>query len=264
MASVNDKELIDSLYNYTVKVMKESNPYATKESISRRVLQECADILNVDLNNPNNKSIMFIHSDNMEKIDSKWQNLIDRGTKIPHDDHNAYKLLKASQFVNILDVQRFLNFLSNNAENEFLSELLAIDGFQGFTEHKNYVENLKIGDKGSDNVQIIREIYKKFNVPVKAVHYALLLIYESHATDEEVKKMIIERKDEFADKVADYDIQPIMDMYENSISDLKSIALTKLAQLKNLKKKAKANKRKLHIAVKETKKSKKVKGDDTE
>ena len=259
MATICDKDLNEALYNYTVKIMKNSNPYTTKESISRKVLQDCADALNLDMNIYNNKNIMYIHPDNMQKIDSKWQNLMDRGIKLSHEEQNVYKLLKSSEFVNILDVQKFFNILSSKDEDEFLFELLAVDGFQGISEMKNYVENLKIGDEGSDHVHVIREIYRKFRVPVKVVYYALLQIYEPYTTDNDVQKLITNIKDELADKVTDYDIDAIIDMYKDSFSELKPVALTKLAQLKNLKKKSKAIKRHLQIAVKESNKKSKSK-----
>lgn len=259
MTTINDQELFEALDKSTVKVMKDSNPYSTKESINLQVLYKCANYLNVDLNAYNNKNSMYIHPDNMEKIDSKWQNLIDRGTKLSHEEQNIYKLMKSSELPNTLDVLKFFNILSNKNEDEFLTELLAIDGFQGISEIKNYVENLKFGDKGSDHVQIIREIYKKFHVPVKVVYYALLTIYESYTTDEEVKKLVTQVKDELEDTVTEYDIKAITDMYESSISDLSSVALTKLAQLKNLNKKSKALKRHLHVAAKENNKKSKSK-----
>lgn len=263
MTTNSDIELRNALDNYTVTVLKNSNPYATKESISRRVLQECAEIMNIDLNSYTNKNIMYIHRDNMDKIDLKWQSLAEEGKKILHDEQNTYKLLKSSDFVNILDVQKFINILSNKNEEDFLAELLAMDGFQGLKDHKNYVENLKIGDKGSDDhIQIIREIYRKFKVPVKVVYFTLLKMYENYTTDEEVQKFIAKLTEELSTEMVNYNIDDITEFYENAINskslELKSIALTKLAQVKNQKKKSKATKRKLKVKfnVKEKKKPK--------
>lgn len=266
MTSASDIELRNALDNYTVTILKNSNPYATKESISRRVLQECAEIMNIDLNSYTNKNIMYIHPDNMDKIDLKWQSLSEEGKKILHDEHNTYKLLKSSDFVNILDVQKFISILSNKNEDQFLAELLAMDGFQGLKDHKNYVENLKVGDKGSDHVHIIREIYQKFNVPVKVVYYTLLKIYENYTTDEEIQKFINNITEELSTEMVNYNIDDITEFYENAINarslELKSIALIKLAQIKNQKKKSKATKRKLKVKfVKEKKKAKEVQED---
>lgn len=267
MTTNSDIELRNALDNYTVTILKNSNPYATKESISRRVLQECAEIMNIDLNSYTNKNIMYIHPDNMDKIDLKWQSLVEQGKKILHDEQNTYKLLKSSDFVNILDVQKFISILSSKNEENFLSELLAIDGFQGLKDHKNYVENLKIGEKGSDHVQIIREIYQKFHVPVKVVYYTLLKIYEQFTTDEEIQKFINNLTEELSTEMGNYNIDDITEFYENAINakslELKSIALIKLAQIKNQKKKSKATKRKLKVKfnVKEKKKSKEIEED---
>lgn len=261
MTTTSDIELRNALDNYTITILKNSNPYATKESISRRVLQEIAEIMNIDLSSYTNKNIMYIHPDNMDKIDLKWQRLAEEGTKILHDDQNTYKLLKSSDFVNILDVQKFISILSNKSEDTFLSELLAMDGFQGLKDYKNYVENLKIGDKGSDHVQVIREIYQKFKVPVKVVYYTLLKIYENYTTDEEIQKFITNLTEELSEEMVNFNIEDITAFYENAIAskslEMKSIALIKLAQIKNQKKKSKAIKRKLKVKlVKEKKKSK--------
>lgn len=262
MTTNSDIELRNALDNYTITILKNSNPYATKESISRRVLQEIAEIMNIDLSSYTNKNIMYIHPDNMDKIDLKWQHLAEEGKKILHDEQNTYKLLKSSDFVNILDVQKFINILSNRNESEFLSELLAMDGFQGLKDHKNYVENLKIGNKGSGHIQVIREIYQKFKVPVKVVYFTLLKIYENYTTDEEVQKFITNLTEELSTEMVKFNIDDITEFYENAINskslEMKSIALIKLAQIKNQNKKIKSNKRKLKVKfnIKEKKKSK--------
>lgn len=262
MENIMNSNLAAALHNYTVTVMKESNPYLTKQAISRKVLQECADILMIDLNCYMDKNSMYIHTDNMEKIDAKWENLIAKGVKILHDEHNAYKIMKSSDVVNIIDLQKFITILAGKDQEEFLSQLLAMDGFRGITDNKNYIENLKIGDKGNSHVQIVRLIYKTFKVPVKVVYLALLKVYENYTNDDEMKQLINNTIRDFEDDFSEYDIQGIMEMYEHSVQDIEIIALTKLAQLKNRSKKLKGVKRKLRVSLKEAKKSKPLEKED--
>lgn len=254
MATFGDKELSESLYNYAIKVMRNSNQYTTKETVLRKVLDKCADILEFDLNSYAIKNTIYIHPDNMDKIDSKWQSLVEQGAKISHEELNVYKLIKSSENANILDIQKFISILSNKNENAFLVEILAVDNFES-GEFKNYILNLKYGDKGSSHVQIIRDIYRKFNAPVNVVYFALLQIYKHFTNEKEALDMILNELNKLDNKVDKSVAEDIANMYEISVNNIQEIAHTKLIQLKNQMQKTKALKRNLRGQNKKMKKN---------
>lgn len=243
MSTITYDNLVAALNNELVLEMKQSHPYTTKETISRKVLKKCANILTVDLNSYKDKNLIFIHPSNIKKIDLKWQSLLDKGIKIQHDEHNIYKLIKSSELVNIFDIQKFINFLSNKREFAFLEELLCIDGFQGFTDYKSYIDNLAFGEEGSDHVSTLRQIYNKFNVEAKMLHLALLKIYDEYISEEEMKQLVYNNINELETQTYE-NLEDIMQLYKESVQDLETIALTKLVQLKIRIKKG--SKRKTH------------------
>lgn len=254
MASCCDKELSESLFSYAIKVMKDSNLYTTKEAVLRKVLMKCAEILNFDLNNINNKNVIYIHPDNMDKIDVKWQSFIEQGVKISHEELNVYKLIKSSDYVNILDAQKFINILANRNENAFLTEILAVDNFDG-GEFKNYIFNLKYGDKGSSHVQIIKEIYRKFAAPVNVVYFVLLQIYKNFVSEKEMSDTIMSELHKLESKVDKLLAEDIANMYEISVTNVREIAEMKLLQFKNQLQKVKAPKRNIREQTKKMKRN---------
>lgn len=244
MATFCEKELSASLYNYAIKVMRDSNQYTTKEAVLRKVLNKCADILEFDLNSFAIKNTIYIHPDNMDKIDLKWKSFMEQGAKISHEELNVYKLIKSSENANILDIQKFVSILANKNETAFLAEVLAVDNFES-GEFKNYIFNLKYGDKGSSHAQIIKEIYRKFNAPVNVVYFALLEIYKNFTNEKEVLDIILNELNKLDNKVDKSLVEAIANMYEISVHNIQEIAHTKLVQLKNQMQKAKALKRNL-------------------
>lgn len=252
MASCCDKDLSESLYNYAITVMKNSNQYTTKEAVLRKVLIKCADILEFDLNSFTTKNVIYIHSDNMDRIDAKWQSFMEQGIKLSHEELNIYKLIKSSEYVNVLDAQKFINILANRNETVFLTEILAVDNFDS-GEFKNYIFNLKYGDKGSSHIQIIKDIYRKFAAPVNVVYFALLQIYKNFTNEKEVLDMVMNELNKLDSKVDKLLVEDIANMYEISVTNVREIAQVKLLQFKNQIQKMKAPKRNLRGETKKIK-----------
>lgn len=252
MASCCDKDLSESLYNYAIQVMKVSNQYTTKEAVLRKVLMKCADILEFDLNSFTTKNMIYIHPDIMQKFDAKWQDFMEQGIKLSHEELNTYKLIKSSEYVNVLDAQKFINILANRNETVFLNEILAVDNFDS-GEFKNYILNLKYGDKGSSHIQIIRDIYRKFAAPVNVVYFALLQIYKNFTNEKEVLDMVMNELNKLDSKVDKLLVEDIANMYEISVTNVREIAQMKLLQFKNQLQKLKAPKRNLRGQTKKIK-----------
>ena len=148
-------------------------------------------------------------------------------------------MLKFSDFVHLQDIQKFINILVVKNESNFLSELLAIDGFHD--NIKNYIDNLKVGGQGSTHVHCIRNIYSTFqNCPVKVVYLVLLKIYIKFAKDDEIQQLMKNTINEFED-FHDCLTKKITDMYINNVENLETIAMLKMAQLRIQKKKMKKN-----------------------
>lgn len=254
MASCCDKELSESLYNYAIKIMRDSNQYTTKEAVLRKVLIKCADILEFDLNSFTTKNLIFIHPDNMNRLDAKWKSFMEQGTKISHEEINVYKMVKSSEYVNMLDAQKLISILANRNENTFLAEILAIDNFDS-SEFKNYILNLKYGDKGSSHVQIIKDIYRKFAAPVDVVYFALLQIYKNFTDEKEVLDMVMNELNKLDSKVDKLLVEDITNIYEISVTNIREIAQMKLIQFKNQMQKVKAPKRNLRGQAKKIKRN---------
>lgn len=252
MASCCDKDLSECLYNYAIKVMKVSNQYTTKEAVLRKVLMKCADILEFDLNSFTTKNMIYVHPDNLQRFDAKWQAFMEQGIKLSHEELNTYKLIKSSEYVNILDAQKFINILANRNETVFLNEILAVDNFDS-GEFKNYILNLKYGDTGSSHIQIIKDIYRKFAAPVNVVYFALLQIYKKFINEKEVLDMVMDELNKLDSKVDKLLVEDIANMYEISVTNVREIAQMKLLQFKNQLQKLKAPKRNLRGQTKRIK-----------
>lgn len=250
------KELSESLYSYAIEVMKNSNPYTTKETVLQKVVKKCAEILEFDLNSLITKNTIYIHPDNMNKIDLKWHSFMEQGMKLSHEELNTYKIIKSSDYVNLFDIQKLINIFVSKNENAFLAEILAVDNFDS-ADFKNYILNLKYGDKGDSHVYIIKEIYQKFNAPVPVVYFALLQIYKKFTHDKEILDIVTNEINKLENSIDKYLAQDIANMYENSIGQLQEIALCKLLQLKNNFKKIKIHKRNLRTGNIPNKKIKK-------
>lgn len=265
MVFITDTQFIEALNYYLATVIKDAHLYTSQQTIIQRLLSKCANILEINLNWQPDKNNIYIHPDNMIKIDRKWQSLIENGVKLLHDEENVYKLIKYSDFVNIHDMQKFINILINKKEEDFLLELFAVDGFQGLTNIKNYIFNLKIGSKGRNHIQVIRNIYTTFQgSPVKIIHLTLLKIYLSFAKDDEMQQLITNTIDELENEICKVekiflksDVDKIKNMYLTSVEDLETIALIKMVQLKLQKKKNKGVKRK-NITIENQKSIKKI------
>lgn len=248
MASYIDPDLERALANAMMKLIKEANPHLTKEAMSFKLIQACANYLHVNITGPADKNKIYIHPDNMERIDYKWVDMQKKGVKFSHDDHNIYKLIKSSDYASVFDLHKFINILKN--ETSFLNELLAIDGFRG--DAKNYLDNLSIGNNKNveNHVQVIRKLYPMFNYPPsETIFLALIEVYTRYIKDDESKLLVLSTTENMNHEI---NLQPIMIAYENTLKeDLELVALSKLAQLKNEKKKS--LKRKLRIQPKKIK-----------
>lgn len=238
-------ELNGALDCCLIEIVKDAHPYTSKHTILRRLLNRCAEILDIDLNlHNNNKRFMYIHPDNMFKIDTKWQSLKQRGLKILHEEENVYKSIKNSDLVHVYDLQKFINILIQKTGTDFLILLLAIDGFQGLNP-KNYLDNLRIADEGSTHIHVIRDIYKHFNgLPVTLMYLMLLKIYIRFAKDDEMQQLMINVINDLENKSCKiekklFDMDRMINTYIYNVDELEAIAMLKMAQLKILKKKLK-------------------------
>lgn len=237
------RSLDDIIYDYVITVLGESDRYTTIETIKWRILRQCADILNLDFNTYINKDLIYIHKDNMNTIDVKWESLLNNDTKIVHTEQNAYKIIKFSDYLNILDVKKFIMkfkvILARQNKikkvDNFLYALLAMDGVQGYNIN-NYIGNLKFG-KDSNHVRVIREIYKTFDISVKVVHLALLNVYETFVVNDEIKQNLkdIKRILENEMLVNENVLNNVINFYKDNIENLENIATFKLLQLKKSK-----------------------------
>lgn len=250
------QELIDILYKYSVIVMQKCNPHTTKQTVSWKVLQFCADSLKIDLNRCIDKKLIYLHPENVERIDSKWNSFKENKIKLLHDDITTYERIKSADYINLLDIQKFITIMLNKDQiksetnekllrDNFLYELLAMDGFHGysFNDMKNYIDNLRIG-KESDHVQAVREIYKTFDISADTMHLALLNIYAKFTRDDEMKQILKNVKRDLESKISDdklKNLDNIINAYEDRMNSkhLETIAIMKLAQLMNRTKKMK-------------------------
>lgn len=249
MAFISDTGITDNFFNsldlYLITTIQEAHPYTSKTAILERVLYQCSNILNIDLNWHQDKNIIQIHPDNIFKIDIIWEKLNKQEMKITHDEENVYKILKNSDFIHILDIQKIITILINKHEEDFLAELLALDGFHG--NLKNYIENLKIGNDGNTHIHVIRNIYKNFKgCTVKIIYLILLKIFIYFTKDDEIKQLVLNTIHELEHDVNETEkiilnlnMEKITNFYVKNIENIESVALLKMAQLKIHNKKVK-------------------------
>lgn len=244
---VTDKDFFNALDLYLVTITKEAHPYASKSTILQRLLYECSNVLNIDLNWHQSKNVIQISPDNMLKIDTIWEKLNKQEMKITHDEENVYKIFKNSDFIHVLDIQKLITILVNKNEELFLVELLAVDGFH--SNLKKYIENLKIGNEGSTHVHFIRNIYKNFkDCTVKCVYYILLHVLMFFAKDDEIRQLVQNTIDELKNNFDENEntflnlnLKKMVDLYLDTVENIESVALLKIAQLKVKNKKVKKN-----------------------
>lgn len=223
---------MDFFDDCVVTFFKNAHFHESKHIILQKLLQKCADTVMVRLIWHADKKL-FIHPDNMVKIDLKWNDFIEANIRLLPEEINLYKLVKSELFVNLTDVQKFINIFINKNEVGFLTEILAIDGFSTQNPLK-YVENLKIGDNGSSHIQIIRKIYKELkSVHVEIVYLSLLKIYLHFAKDDEIIQLLLNTINSI--KATESNI--VTSIYINNIDNLETTALTKIAHLKLFTKK---------------------------
>lgn len=242
---ITDKDFFNALDLYLVEITKEAHPYTSKTAILQRLLYTCSNILNIDLNWYQSKNIIQIHSDNILKIDGIWQKINSQEMKITHDEENVYKILKNSDFIHVLDIQKIINILVNKNEEIFLAELLAVDGFHG--NFKNYIDNLKIGHNGNTHIHVIRNIYKEFKgCTVRIIYLILLKIFIRFVKDDEIKQLVLitiheleNDVNEMEKNILNSNMEKITTLYINNVENIESIAMLKMAQLKIKNKKAK-------------------------
>lgn len=218
-----------------VTFFKNAHFHESKRVILQKILQKCADTVMVRLIWYSEDKKLYIHPDNMVKIDLKWNDFIKANIKLLPEDVNLYKLVKSELFINLVDVQKFINIFINKKEVGLLTELLAMDGFSTQNPLK-YVENLKIGDTGSSHVQVIRKIYRELkSVHVEIVYLSLLKIYLHFAKDDEIIQLLLNTIK--SAEVNNIESEIVTNIYTNQINDLETTAFTKMAHLKLLKKK---------------------------
>lgn len=242
---ITDNDFFNSLDLYLITITKEAHPYTSKNAILQRVLYECSNILNIDLNWHQDKHIIQIHPDNILKIDGIWQKLNKHEIKITHDEENVYKILKNSDFIHVLDIQKIITILINKHEEYFLAEWLALDGFHD--NLKNYIENLKIGNNGNTHIHVVRNIYKKFkNLNIEIIYFILLKIFIHFAKDDEIKQLVLNTIHELENDLNEMEkmilklnMENITNLYINNVENIESVALLKMAQLKIKNKKVK-------------------------
>lgn len=248
--------LEDILEKYAVHIFKKSNQYTTVGAIKWKILQQCANCLNIDVTSCIDKSLICIHKENMNLLDREWQTLIYNNEKLSYRDINIYKLIKFSDYLNPVDVQMFLTILAKKGKHTFLNELLAVDGFKGF-QIKNYIENLKYKNE-KKHICIIRKIYRNMKVSVYMVHFALLHIYIKY--DEKY----IQAKLKKLEKEITYNectLNNIIEYYKQNIPNLEGIAIIKINELKSSSERKKQVLIKKHILKEDHKErfSKKIK-----
>lgn len=221
------------LFNNSIILLlfKEAHKFENKSSILGKLLEIYANSLNIYLIwDGMYTKYLIIHFDNSLKIDKKWANFIKTNKLLP-EELNLYKLIKSERCVNIILITKFIAIFINKKENKFLAELLGIDGFLTQNPLK-YINNLKIGDKGFNHVQVTRLLYQKIKgICVKTVFFNLLKIYTKYIVDDEIQELIKNNLE------SDTYNKSIETLYINNIDDLETTALTKIAQLKLLKKK---------------------------
>lgn len=242
---VTDKDFFNALDLYLITITKEAHPYTSKTAILERLLYKCSDILSIDLNWHQSKNIIQISPDNMLKIDNIWEKLNKQEMKMTHDEENVYKILKYSDFIHVLDIQKLITILVNKNEEHFLVELLAMDGFH--SNFKKYIENLKIGNDGNTHVHFIRNTYKNFkDCTVKCIYCILLHVLMFFAKDDEIRQLVLNTIDEIGN---DFDknektflnlnCKKIVNLYIDTVENIESVAILKIAQLKIKNKKVK-------------------------
>lgn len=237
-------------------LFKQAHFHETKQLILQRLFQKCADTIKIRLIWYDTNKKLRIHPANMLKIDLKWKDFIRADIKLLPEELNLYKLIKTELFIDLIDVQKFINIFINKNEMNFLRELLAMDGFLTLNPLK-YVENLKIGDKESDHIYVIRKVYREIkSLRVEVVYSSLLKIYLNFANDDEIIQLLINTIKSLELNQDSVESKIITQVYTSHILDLETIALTKIAHLKLLKKKmirpilSKKKKNKRPISVK--------------
>ena len=220
------KSLGEILEKCMLNAFKKSNNLTALETIKFRVLQDCAKCLKTNLNRFIGSHMIYIHPENKEEIKKRWQFLMDQGVKFRHEEYNLYKIINFSDYLHILDIQKFLTILKNKNQQLFLYEILAMDGFKGYNA-KLYLENLKYKNE-NNHIYIIREIYRNMKVPVKIVHFALLHVFEKFSVS-----LIQERKAKLEKEITfDPDtLSNIIEYYKSNIKNLDNIASVKLTEL---------------------------------
>lgn len=242
---ITDKEFYNALDSYLITITKEAHPYTSKNAILEQLLDKCSNILSIDLNWHQSKNMIQIHPDNMLKIDEIWQKLNRQEIKTIHEEENVYKILKNSNYIHILDIQKMITLLINKNEKQYYISLLAIDGF--YSNLKKYIENLKIGNDGNTHIHIIKYIYKTFpGCTVRIIFFILLHIFIRFANDDEIKQLVQNTICEFKNKLDEnennflnWNMEKITHFYMNQVENIESVALLKLAQLKIKNKKGK-------------------------
>lgn len=218
-------------------LFKHAHYLETKQLLLQKLLQKYADTLKVQLIWHNTNKKLHIHPDNMIKIDRKWKDFIRANVKLLPEELNLYKLMKSELFIDVIDVQKFINIFINKNEMEFLKELLGMDGFFTYNPLK-YVENLKIGDKGSDHIHVIRKIYRNLKpLHVEVVYSSLLKIFLHFTNDDEIIQLLVNTINSLELSQNNVESEIVTTMYTSHISDLETTALTKIAHLKLLKRK---------------------------
>lgn len=240
-----DKDFLNALDLYLITITKEAHPYTSKVAVLERLLDKCANLLNIDLNWHQSKNMIKIHEDNILKIDEIWQKLNKQEMKTTHEEENVYKILKNSNFIHVLDIQKMITLLVNKNEEHFYTSLLAIDGFH--SNLKKYIENLKIGNDGKTHIHVIRHIYKTFpDYTARTIYFILLNIFIRYAKDDEIKQLVrnticeLEKEmNENENNFLNWNMEKITHFYVNQVENIESVAMLKLAQLKIKNKKVK-------------------------
>lgn len=242
---ITDKECFHALDLFLITLIKEAHPFTSKNTILERLLYKCSNILSIDLNWHQGKHIIQIHPDNMLKIDDIWLKLTKDEMKLTYDEENLYKILKNSDFIHTFYIHKFITLLINKHKEDFLNELLAVDGFHG--HFKKSIENLKIGNVGNTHIHVIRKMYKMFqDFTTKMLYLTLLNIFIRFAKDDEMYCLIsniihkLEKDlDKNEKKFLSLNMENMIDFYIKNVENIESIAMLKMAQLKIKNKKVK-------------------------
>lgn len=260
-----DKEILNEL--------KEATDVVTKHTIHLRVYKKVANLLNLNMDFGIDPKSVHIHPDNIQRIDQKWKKHVESNCQISHDELNAYDKVKSSDYVNTLDINKFIGVLvrkdtverdPNDKEkilnSKDLNILLGVDGFLGYTpgDMKNYIENLKFGS--NVHVETIREMYDLDSLKSLSgtdatcvVFLALMSIYKTHISDDQSRLIIdnmeadtktyLSRNAKYYDDItsAVENINDLVTFYKSKVADseIARISIVKVTDLITKSKKRK-------------------------